>query len=207
MTHRESLELLPWYATLNEERRRALDAHLEGCTECVRELEEIRALQTAIAPLETTPETSPFLLQRTLAKIDAFDDERMSPPAGWRRVIAWWSPSPLAARVLIAAQAGLLVVLLAATAYFHHQAQGFSTLSGQGPATASGPRFTIAFQPDTSEETLRETIREANGTIVEGPSALGLYTVQIPAKSNPDEVLSQLRARSDVVRYAEKKPE
>ena len=206
MTHRESLELLPWYATLNEERRRALDAHLQDCAECVRELAEISALRETIAPPEMTPEPSPFLLERTMARIDAFDRERTSRAAGWRRLIGWWPASPLAARVLIGAQAALVVVLLAGTVYFHHQAQEFTTLSGPTPA-ASGPRLTIAFQPGTSEEVLRQTIRDVNGTIVDGPSALGLYTVQVPGKPDPDELLAGLRAQSSVIRFAEKKPD
>ena len=49
MTHRESMEVLPWYvnATLADGERRAVEEHLAECAECRQEVVELRAMQGA----------------------------------------------------------------------------------------------------------------------------------------------------------------
>lgn len=45
-----------------------------------------------------------------------------------------------------------------------------------------------------------------SGQIVSGPSALGLYTIRVPASAEPNAVarlLESLRDKSDVIRLAE----
>ena len=206
MTHRESLELLPWYATLDESRRHELDAHVGDCEECAQELSEIQSIGRAIAPLDDAPEASPFLLQRTLTRIDDYERDKMQQPAGLRRLVAWWTFSPFTARALIAAQAVLLMTLGIGAVYFQRQAEYFSTLSGPA-ATTSGARFTIAFQPGISEEAVREALRDVGGVIIDGPSALGLYTLRVPKESNAEQVLAQLTANSRVVRFVQRNPD
>ena len=206
MTHHQSLELLPWYDTLDEDQRRELDAHADGCPECARELAEMNTLRETIAPLEDIPEPSAFMLSRTLERIDAYEREMAARPAGWRRITAWWLESAFPVRALIAAQAALIVVLGVGVVHFHRQSEIFSTLAGP-TAGAAGARLTVAFQPGVSEETLRQTLRDVQGTIIDGPSALGIYLVQIPRGANAEQISAQLRAQSAVIRLAEKAPE
>lgn len=206
MTHLRCQELLPWYATLDEERRRELDAHTGSCPECARELEALHALQQRLAPLQEIPEPSAVLLQRTLARIDTYERQKAAQPVGWRRVTAWWSASAVPVRVLVGAQAVLILLLGLSSMYFYRQAEEYSTASGPAP-TVAGTRLTVAFQPAVSEAALRQALREVKGTIVDGPSALGIYTVRIPTETDANQVLARLRANTDVVRFAEKMPE
>jgi hypothetical protein len=201
MTHRESLELLPWYATLDADRRRALDAHLRDCRECAAELAEIRSLRAAVSPLEDIPEASPFLLQRTLARIDA--GERDQRP---RRLLRWWIASSFATRMVMAAQLALVLALGAGTVYFQRRAAAYETLSGPN-AAQSGPRFSVTFQQCVYEQAMREAVRSIGAVIVDGPSALGLYTLQIPREADPGRALQQLQANSAVIRFAQRNPD
>ena len=205
MTHTEILELLPWYATLDEERRREIDTHVGNCAECAREFAEIQAVQKKMVRIDDTPEPSAFLLQRTLARIEAHETTKTASVTRWQRLLGWWRLSPAAVRGLIAAQAVLLIVLAVGVVYFQHEVQSFYTLGGP-TGSASGVRLTLGFQPEISEEALRETLRKIGGNIVGGPSALGLYTVQIPKDSDPDLVLAQLRA-SPSVRFVQRNPD
>ena len=197
MTHPESMELLPWYATLDKELQRQLDEHRTSCPECVREMAEIEAMQKDMQRIDDTPEPSPFLLQRTLSRIESHEAEKASRPTGLRGLLAWWRLSPGTARLMIAAQAALVVVLAVSALYYRQQAQEFSTLSGSGSAQG-GARFVVRFQPGTSEEALRTVVQQIKGTIVEGPSALGLYTIQIPKDAQAEPVLEQLRTNANV---------
>ena len=53
---------------------------------------------------------------------------------------------------------------------------------------------------------MRQVVRGLSGTIVAGPSALGLYTVELPPGCDVDRVLDQLRQNSAVVRLAAAQP-
>jgi hypothetical protein len=161
---------------------------------------EIRSLQQDMTAVDDTPEPSPFLLQRTLARIESHEAEKAA--GSWQRLFAWWRLSPVSSRVLIAAQAVLVIGLALGLAYYRQQAQ-FATLSGGG---ATGIRYLVRFKPEISEQMLRESVRQVGGSIVDGPSALGLYTVQIPKDGNAQRVLEQLQ-QSPNVGFVQQVPE
>ncbi len=202
MKHDEHLDL-PWYATRDDRQPHALDEHVKGCESCAEELAEIGEVRTTLKTLDDTPEPSPFLLGRTLARIDEYERAKAEAPA-WQRAFGWWNSSPLAARVTIAVQAAAIVALVAGVAIAPRQTGEFQTLSA--PGSGAGPRLTVAFQPGTREDAMRGLLREIDASIVDGPSALGLYTVRIPASANADDALTRLRARADLVRFAERRP-
>jgi hypothetical protein len=205
MTHQESLNLLPWYATLDDKQRREMDLHIKGCSECARDLAEIQSMRATIAPLEEVPEPSPFLLQRALARIDEYEREKAETRAG-SRFWNWWRLAPHTARVLIAVQALLVFGLGVGVLYYQQRAEEYETLAGKQPA-ATGSRIRVAFQSGVSEEALRETIRSVNGIVVDGPSALGIYTLRIPEGSEVDKVVAELAANTRVIRFAQKEPD
>ena len=204
MTHQESLNLLPWYATLDEKQRRELDIHLRDCAECTRELAEIHSMRAMISPLEEVPEPSPFLLQRTLARIDEYEREKPEATAG-SRLWQWWRLAPQSARMLIAVQALLVLGLGVGVIYYQQRAEYYSTLSVT--AAVDGSRIRIAFQPGISEETLRQTILGVKGVVIDGPSAIGIYTLRIPEGSDADRIVADLTANSRVIRFAQKEPD
>ena len=66
----------------------------------------------------------------------------------------------------------------------------------------------MRFNPDISEQELRKTISDIDGTITGGPSAQDLYTIQlkIPQENAEDieRLLQKLRENRRVIRIAEK---
>ncbi len=224
MNHREISELLPWYAneTLSTEERRAVGLHLQDCSECRRDLVELQELAQAARELAAeTPDPSPALLDRTMARIESYEsgktrkrfrlselfDRFASSLAGG------WAPLPALARAAIVAQFLLLAGLTAFVLSRAGEAPGLGTAGGRPedrPAPGSKARILVGFQEKLPEETLRQTILEFEGEIVAGPSPLGFYTIEVPIKpertEEVDRLLKELRGRRDVVRFAEAAP-
>lgn len=218
MSHRDVVELLPWYvnATLTEPERRAVESHLPACDRCAQEVEELKTIQ-AVTREAALPAPDPGGLARALARIE--QEEQSREPA-WRRLGAWWEaarsgwaalwgPVPIVARVALAAQLGLILGLSALLLLRVEGRQPFQTVAGpSGPATVRGRVALIAvgFVEAAPESAIRRTILGLGGTIVAGPSPLGLYTVAVPLPAEKGEeletLLQALREDRQVVRFA-----
>ena len=218
MNHREIIELLPWYAnqTLDEDERRAVETHLSECAECANEVKNLSSMKKAVIESENQgPALSPFALNRALAQIE--DYERAKAPAAassrepgkslWSR---WWSPTPIFARTLIAAQVVLLLALGSLALYQRsHPAVVYTTTSGGAGENKASFRIAVQFSDSASEQDIRKTILGIHGKIVDGPSALGLYTVEVPIagerRAEMDRVLETLRQNQHIIRFAAEK--
>ena len=68
-------------------------------------------------------------------------------------------------------------------------------------------KIQVAFTEDMTERELRALLTSVGGTLVGGPSALGIYTVRIePSSGTPAVALEKLRAHGKV-RLAEPSPD
>ena len=81
--HREIVELLPWYLnqTLQSEERMRVEGHLQGCSLCQQELEELSGLQKVVSAEET--QFSETLLTGTLQRIRARREPATQSRVGW----------------------------------------------------------------------------------------------------------------------------
>ena len=218
MNHSEIIELLPWYAnqTLDENERKAVETHLSECAECASEVKSLSAMKKAvIESANQGPALSPFALNRALAQIEDYERAK-SPPAApsrepektfWSR---WWSPTPIFARALIAAQLVLLLALGSLMLYQRsHPAGVYTTSSGGAGENKASFRIAVQFSDSANEQDIRKTILGIRGKIVDGPSALGLYTVEVPVvgerRAEMDRVLETLRQNQHIVRFAAEK--
>jgi hypothetical protein len=218
MKHPELIELLPWYAnaTLDNAERQAVEEHLAGCPECVSELEHLMAMRQATLELaDETPEPSPFLLNRALARIE--DHERTQAPVrratvSFReRVTAWWPWSPFFMRAALATQFAIMLALGTVAVYQHNHPQTiYITSSGNsGEPTGAGAKISVMFSPDATEREISIALGEIHGTIIDGPTAQSLYTVQLQMRpeqtSEIERALQSLRQNRRVVRLAVEK--
>ena len=222
MNHQEIIELLPWYAnqTLDDDERKMVEMHLADCRDCAKELESLKAMRKTVVEVgDSGPALSRFALNRALAEIEDYERTRTSAAraAGaaqatqetkgfWAR---WWQPTPVFARALIAAQIVLVLALGSLTLYqYSHPNIVFKTSSG-GVNDKTSTRITVGFSEGATEQEIRQTILGIQGQIVEGPSALGLYTIQVPIPREKaaeiDKVLQTLRRNTKVVRFAAEK--
>jgi anti-sigma factor RsiW len=202
--------LLPWYVngTLGGTERQQVDRHLQSCALCRRELDELTSMKRLLtATYEAQSAPSARLVRSVMAQVAA--DARAagdgaSQPSSWldgmdQRFRSLFLPRwvPTLAVVLLIAQMGLLLwVQLPQT-----ESEQVSTRS-LGMQTEA---ITVTFQPLATEEQIRGLLRQVSGRITEGPTAEGLYTIEVPSTgaSTTHTKADLLRARSDIVRSAE----
>jgi hypothetical protein len=212
--HRQVGELLPWYVngTLGGREREKVEDHLAGCPACQAEERACRRMaEASLAAAEASPSPHPAQLGRLLDRIEA--DER----AGGGRLAALRSqfgaaPRPLRAALL--AQAAVIVLLAGLGAWRMRApaappvtaapaAATYRTLSD--PATepargGGGARLRLMFSPGATEREIRALLLGVHGEIVAGPSPMGAYTVEVPARGEPaGAVLARLRSEPQVV--------
>ena len=166
MNHQQIAELLPWYANCHFETGGASPGRraFERVSACARELEETLALQQAVMIGREDSEPPRFGFTRALVRVEAYEREK---------AIAWWQRVP---RIALMAMAAQLVMILALGAMLLWRGGEFTTAT----PPRSGPRIVVGFQDGVTEETVRQLVQELRGSVVSGPSALGLYTVETP---------------------------
>lgn len=75
--------------------------------------------------------------------------------------------------------------------------------AGGAPSAASGPGFRVVFNPDATEAAIRTLLRDLGGTIVDGPSALGFYTLAFADAAAREAALARLTDQPSVVEFVE----
>lgn len=191
--HGEAQRLLPWLVNgrLDADEQAWVEQHVAGCSECRREYDAQRALQTA-------------WLQSDDAATDGVDAKGMdangmwsAADAGWHRLRPrlqppqvvqesiqlplhrQWPQRPRWMGWALAAQALMITVLGAALWRLPSVTPSYRTL-GTAPAAAAG-NLVIVFDPHLDEGRLRGLLRASEARIVDGPNAAGAYVLAVPA--------------------------
>jgi hypothetical protein len=224
MTHEEVIELLPWYAnrSLDPAEQHAVAAHLESCAPCARELTQYRTIQAAVAEsAEEVPAPAQDLLRRAMGEIQQFEQQKaitaqkksvswFTESLAWLgdALFGWIGPAPVLARALVAGQFLIVLALAGGLGLSFYRSDSHVTLSGSGGEVKDGTILAMRFNESISESQLRQTLAAIEGTIVGGPSALGIYRVRVPLTAQQsqelEKVLQSLRANGQVVTYVEK---
>lgn len=192
MTHAEASSLLPWYVngTLEPSEHDAVRAHLADCAECRAECALLHEVQnaTVAAASDAAPDPSPLRPHRPL------------PLARWRRT--WWlTPRPV--RWAMAAQAVALCGLVVWGALGPSPgAPVYATLDEPVAASSAEvrPRLKLIFADDVRAARLRDLLLAQGLRLVDGPSPLGVYTVELEAAAvdGVDAVAQNLRGRPEI---------
>ena len=146
----------------------------------------------------------PDALAETFARIDAH--EQASSTGLLARVAEWLRPAPV--RWALAAQMAVILALGGALLFRAPAPADYVTLSGS-TATSDGVRLTVMLEPEATESAIRGALQEIDGTFVSGPSASGVYIVQIPVASDDEAAVDAAIERlqfSSVVRFVEREP-
>ncbi|HET7785519.1 MAG TPA: zf-HC2 domain-containing protein [Myxococcales bacterium] len=165
--HERMSELLPWYvnATLDAREAAQVERHLASCADCREESERFRAIARG---QEEGWAPSPAHFARITARIDA--------PSFWQRLASSFRHTPLTVRWAFGLQGAALAALVAVVAL---RPQVFETLSRPPAAASSRARLHVVFASDLTEEGMRRLLQGAHATIVDGPSAEGVYTLEL----------------------------
>jgi hypothetical protein len=201
--HQEVWELLPWYAngTLSARDEARVAQHLPACPLCQRELQRCRHLSvSAKATDDAAWSPSPRHFAQVLAHIDKAETIRSSSAPNslplLHKICAWFFATPRPMRWAFAVQTALLLALagglLLKTA---GPAAMYETLSRAGePVATDSAQLRMIFSEDVSGKELRDLLQGIDAQIVQGPSSMGVYTIQLPFPTSAQERMKQVLA-------------
>lgn len=188
-------ELLPFLAngTLDADERAALEGALATDEALRAEHDFVARLRLGVKAASDAPDPGELPLRRALNRI-AREETRLRRPSGWWRAVA------IAAGVAVVIQSGVLVRQLYAPA------RGGPALLGAERPAGERAVLQIVFAPEAREAAIRALLREVQATIVDGPSASGVYRVALE-DVEPDDAaairgaIDRLAARRNVVAH------
>ncbi len=223
-----TVTLLPFYlnGTLSEEERQEVDRHLAECESCRQELEEMRSLQVSVKSyFSTLPQPPADICNKVQARILAeSQSEKPHTPTDHAPTIesfgtrfqaylhslfsTQWAPALAVSLILGQAVVLFWTLTLPATAPRGNEVQRpgpvIERSVPQAPVPSIRRQFHIAFQDKTPEHIIRRIIRDLNGRIVDGPTAEGLYTIEVPDSDagQLETIIQDLNKKRDVIRMA-----
>jgi putative zinc finger protein len=213
--HQEVWELIPWYANGTLEGRECdeVETHLSTCSSCQTELRRCRDIASAVhAAGETSWSPSPRHFSQMLARIDATEASGTQDGGWWERLRAQYArhflalqSTPRLFRWALAAQGAMILLLAGVLVWQEPSSSGplYRTLSDGGDHVSQGQaHIQVVFADDITEKELRALLTGVGGTIVNGPSSEGVYTVALPLFGNSpdlvDPILGAVRAHRKV---------
>jgi hypothetical protein len=213
--HRRIVELLPWFVNRTLERREAeeVERHVAQCQSCRAEIAMLRAMQDAAAAdyLATPVPDAERALAALQARLERGTWARRPAVVLLERWQRFWSELAPVGRLVMAGQAAAIAVLAATTLVLvlRSAPQDYETAAAGAHPQGGGPLITVAFQEAAREGDVRALLIELGASVVAGPSAAGFYSLAITprpgeaAAAAVTDRLARLRARGDLVRFAE----
>jgi hypothetical protein len=217
MKHQEIIESLPWYVngTLSQPERAEIAQHLAtGCRECAQEVASLTTLRKAVVAVgDDTPEPSPYLLNRALAQIEDYErtrvqeENRKKEKSGssfrWLSTMSaiWGRQTPAFARMALAAQMAVLLAVgvVAIYQYTHPRVVEVPYVTlGHPIGQGTGATIGVIFNENVSEREIRQTLDGIGGTIIAGPSAQNMYTIEL--KNVPQGNMTEIERTLDKLR-------
>jgi len=197
-TQKETTDkLLPWHInnTLSSEEKAEVIAYLDaGGKEAEAELQLLQKIAEQSLQSSSVPSPGELGWKRLQRQIRAESKQNESTqPKGNRST--WYKPALAAALAIIVVQGTLLL----------GNRSGFDDNFYQplSSTQAQTPLLQVQFSPATTVQQMRELLRTARVTIVDGPSAAGLYRLKAtPATLAATQAAAkELNAHSDIITY------
>ncbi|MCZ6656741.1 MAG: zf-HC2 domain-containing protein [Gammaproteobacteria bacterium] len=218
MNHRETQELLAWYAagTLDADETSAVRSHVDDCRTCREELDDLAIVRAVVAEVGADePAYDPAILERAMSQIDGIEQAVSAPGAATRSserrsifaVFAeWlqWSLTPNMARLAIAGQFAVILGLALALGTMRTEApEEFVTAAGQANQPA---HLTVVFKNGVTELEMRELLLGLGTSVVAGPGATGIYQLRVAEPARVSDVLTALKAHQHIFVAARSTP-
>lgn len=193
--HAEVQKLLPWYVigTLDPVDLARVDTHLASCPLCWAELESERAIVSALNGAPSNIEKGWTKLRGQIEEEPHVDRERTAGSVRQLRPGRHWPTW------VIAAQTAAIVVMAVFVAMPKpERTEPYHALSSPRAGGAAAGNMIVIFQPDTTEQGLREALNAAGARVVDGPTSADAYVLAVP-DARRSAALTLLRKRSTVV--------
>lgn len=190
--HADIQALLPWYVTgqLDADDRAAVEAHLTACRECAAQAEQDTRLGQELRQQPADVDQGWAAMRERLdfdRAVRAQPVPRVYARANARRSRWSWLGWTLGPQLVLASCIG---------AFFFVQAPRYVALDGGG--SAAGGNLLVIFEPEISERAMRQTLRDSEARLVDGPTQANAYVLQVPADRR-DDLLAGLRKQPQIL--------
>lgn len=203
--HQETWELLPWYVngTLQHHEREKVEQHLVVCARCAEELVRCQQMAATVQCAENVPTSSASAqFAKLSAKIESLEERHQTQSDQARRpwidllaLRVWLDRMSWGVRWALAGQAAL-ILLLAGTLVWQVSLPTEATYQTLSSPAAKHPeavlQMRVIFAADTMEAEIRALLLDTGGRIVDGPSSIGAYAVEVPLPEDSAEHASKL---------------
>ena len=182
----EAEELLPWYASgrLDPADRLLVEEHLSSCAGCREQLTVERRLIKEFRSLAPEVDAGWARLRSRIAPRPASRKEARP---------MWWIARHPAVATLAAAQLAFLIIGAALLLWLSRPS--YQALGSSPPSPTAD--VIVMFRADATVEDVKSTLRAANASIIDGPTAADAYLLHVPERQR-ELALSRLRADDDV---------
>ena len=208
--HDAVVELLPWYVngTLSRAEQASVEQHLPSCSECQQllaeyeQLDDIRSIESDLPTWQPSGTQFASILQNidTLESTTHATAKPAKKTGLFSQLSAWLRTIPRPAYWFMGLEtvaiAALVLLMVAPLPQRQPEAQLYQTLSNERPAvTTNLPRLSVVFAEDITEKEIRTLLQREHGQLVQGPSLLGIYSVQLAAGGEQElqQTISNLR--------------
>ncbi len=204
IAHEKAIELLPWLVngSMDEAACEAVHAHAQSCVVCKRELRALEQLQAFVSDAAADWEDIPEADMRGInARIDQWVERR-----NWKAHLTSWIRDNMSNRWRLAFAVQTAVLIGLATALFWPQSPGpqFTTLT-LPDQLSKGHYVRVVFSPDMTLSQMAELLGEHTLTVATGPSARGVYTLEVSKALSAEERAQLLKnlQRQPSVQFAQ----
>jgi Putative zinc-finger len=209
------LGLIPWYAkgTLSTQEHSLVKQHLATCEPCRQELAKCVALASSLPSSEETWKPSAVHFSGILAEVDKLEaaSVQLKKPinampalkSGFFQQLANWlqqTPTPVRWTLAVESLAVAILALLIVLPFQPKPDVGgvFETLSNdEKPIKSVGALIRLSLADDMTTKELADLLIQAHAQILQGPSAVGSYTVTLSLEDNAQS-LALLRSHPKV---------
>ncbi|WMS41939.1 hypothetical protein RDV64_17990 [Acuticoccus sp. MNP-M23] len=172
---------------LSRDEAARLEAEIQGNPRMEADLRLVEALN------QTDSAVHPFPGEFGWARLSNAID-RQKPRAFWQRNVSAWQVA-----ALVAIAIGCWQLAVAPHLAGHTAPQGYITATGSQGTTSAQNTLRIAFAPAGTELAIRRLLRDAGARIVDGPTAVGLYTLAFDTEEQRDTAAKTLASSKPLV--------
>ncbi|MEM6909874.1 MAG: hypothetical protein AAF494_14475 [Pseudomonadota bacterium] len=181
---------------LDEPTAKLVSAAAESDTELAAEIAVWRAAREIHAERIAASHPTEFgwaRIERAIDQSSAAKATIVQKPFWARQVIAPWQAAAGIALALFVWQAAIAPTIITA------EAESEPEYVLAGTADSEGATLRIAFVETASESEMRTILREIDARIVDGPSALGFYTIAFPDEASLADAKVRLEQSAELI--------
>jgi len=192
---REDLEAMLFFLandTLEGEEKAEIEAAVAADADLAEQLSVLRAMRTTMQAEEEVQSPGEFGLARLQRDIRQTGRAPVAANVNAPRTSGLWRIAAMVAVTLLAAQSLYLV-----------SQSGVDDLTLAGVEQSLDFALQVGFVQTATEAEIRTLLLDGNLVIVDGPSALGLYTLTTPDPESREAAFAYLEAQDALVEFVE----